>query len=186
MLQSNCFEFTKLMLNFFFFGQVQQLFRPTDKFFNSLVHNEVHPVLAQSLQHILIAVKHHNLAWPDAKSSSLWSPPLPGNIKANFDVVVKPDFVVAAMVLSDSNGNIIQVIIKRLSTIDVAIGIAQAALLVIHSISNFFWGVLSYSRRGCNQHHLNYSKSKSLQGLELCFHYFGYQLFFTVFSQLES
>jgi hypothetical protein len=52
-------------------------------------------------------VKHHNLAWTDAKSSSLWSPPLSGNIKANFDVAVKSEFSIAAMVLSDSNGNII-------------------------------------------------------------------------------
>jgi hypothetical protein len=54
-----------------------------------------------------------------------------GNIKANFDVAMKSDFSVAAMVLSDSNGNIIQAITKRLSTIGVAIGEAQVALLAI-------------------------------------------------------
>jgi hypothetical protein len=113
---------------------------------NQLVHNEVHPVLAKSLQHILIAMKHHNLAWADAKSSSLWSPPLPGNIKANFDVAVKSDFSVAAMVLSDSNGNIIQAITKRLSTTDAAIGEAQAALLAIQSAASF--GVYSLILEG--------------------------------------
>jgi hypothetical protein len=113
---------------------------------NQLVHNEVHPVLAKSLQHILIAVKHHNLAWVDAKSSSLWSPPLPGNIKANFDVAVKSEFYVAVMVLSDYNGNIIQAITKRLSTTDTAIGEAQAALLAIQSVASF--GVYSLILEG--------------------------------------
>jgi hypothetical protein len=53
------------------------------------------------------------------------------SVEANFDVAVKSDFSVAAMVLSDSNGNIIQAITKRLSTIGVAIGEAQVALLAI-------------------------------------------------------
>ncbi|GLT57767.1 hypothetical protein SLA2020_307160 [Shorea laevis] len=47
----------------------------------------------------------------------------------NFDVAVKSDFSVAAMVLSDSTGKIIHAATKRLSTTDSAIGEAQAALL---------------------------------------------------------
>jgi len=57
-------------------------------------------------------LKHQNLVWVNAKSSSLWSPPLP----------VKSDFAVAAIVLSDSNGNIVQAATKRLSSTDAAIG----------------------------------------------------------------
>jgi hypothetical protein len=71
--------------------------------------------------------KHHNLAWTVAKSSSLWSP-LPGNIKANFDIAVKSNFAIAAIVLSDSNGNIIQTITKRLSTTYVVISKAPTAI----------------------------------------------------------
>lgn len=113
---------------------------------NQLVHNEIQPVLAKSLQQISITVKHHNLAWAEAKYSSLWSPPLPGAIKANFDVAVKSDFAVAAMVLSDSNGNIVQAVTKRLSTTDAAIGEAQAALLAVQCAASF--GVYSLILEG--------------------------------------
>jgi hypothetical protein len=37
-------------------------------------------------------------------------------------VLAKSDFAVAAIVLSDSNGNIVQAATKRLSTTDAAIG----------------------------------------------------------------
>lgn len=55
--------------------------------------------------------------------------PLPCTIKANFDVTVKNDIFVAAMVLSDSNGNILHATTKRFFTIDTAVGEAQAGLL---------------------------------------------------------
>jgi Na+-transporting NADH:ubiquinone oxidoreductase subunit NqrE len=71
-------------------------------------------------------------------SSSLWNLPLPGTVKANFDVAVKSDFAVAAMVLSDFNGNIVQAITKRLSSTNAAIGKAQAALLAIQSAASLW------------------------------------------------
>jgi hypothetical protein len=81
-------------------------------------------------------MKHHNLAWADAKFSFFWSPPLSRNINANFDVAVKSDFADAAKVLSDSNGNIIKAISKRLSTIYIVIGEVQVTLLAIQSVAS--------------------------------------------------
>jgi hypothetical protein len=92
-------------------------------------------------------MKHHNLALIDVKSSLFWSPPLLGNIKANFYVVVKSDFANAAMVLSDLNGNIIKAISKHLSTIeDDVIGEAQVTLLAIQSVASL--GVYSLILEG--------------------------------------
>jgi hypothetical protein len=50
--------------------------------------------------------------------------------------VVKNDFSVATMVLSDSNGKIIHTATKCLSTIDASIGEAQAALLASQIVSS--------------------------------------------------
>ncbi|GLT72718.1 hypothetical protein SLA2020_446260 [Shorea laevis] len=59
---------------------------------------------------------------------------LPGTIKPNFVVALRPDFAVAATVISDSKGNIIKAATKRLSIQDVAaIGEAHAALLAIQT-----------------------------------------------------
>jgi hypothetical protein len=69
-----------------------------------------------------------------------------GNIKANFDSVVKPDFADAAKVLSDSNGNIIKAISKHLSTIDDVIGETQVTLLAIQSVASL--GVYSLILEG--------------------------------------
>jgi hypothetical protein len=73
-------------------------------------------------------------------------PPLPGNFKVNFDVVIKNDFSVAAMVLSDSNGKIIHAVTKRLSTTDATIGEAQVALLASQIASSL--GIYSLTLEG--------------------------------------
>jgi hypothetical protein len=96
---------------------------------NKLVHDNKQPNPIESIQIIANSVQIHKKAWSDSVFSSTWAPPLPGNFKANFDVAVKNDFSVAAMVLSDSNGKIIHAATKRLSTTDASIGEAQAALL---------------------------------------------------------
>jgi hypothetical protein len=75
-------------------------------------------------------VKVYKLAWNDSLSISLWSPPLPSTAKANFDVAVKNDFLVATMVPNDSNGKIIHATTKRLSTIEITVGEAQPTILV--------------------------------------------------------
>jgi hypothetical protein len=74
----------------------------------------------------------HCKAWTDSTLSSIWSPPLPGTTKANFDVALSSDFAVATIVVSDFNGNIIGAATKKILTKDVALGEAQAALLAVH------------------------------------------------------
>jgi hypothetical protein len=96
---------------------------------NKLVHDNIQPKPIESIQIIANSVQVHKKAWSDSALSSTWVPPFPGNFKANFDVAVKNDFSIAAMVLSDSNGKIINAATKRLSTTDATIGEAQAALL---------------------------------------------------------
>jgi hypothetical protein len=49
--------------------------------------------------------------------------------KENFDVVVHGDFVVAASVISDENGNIIIAVTQKLTYSDALIGEASATLL---------------------------------------------------------
>lgn len=82
---------------------------------NWLVHDHIHPNLDQ----ISNSVKAHK--WNDATSNSILSPSLPGNFKANFDIAVESDFLVLAMVLSDSNGKIIHTATKRLMPLVVKI-----------------------------------------------------------------
>jgi hypothetical protein len=77
---------------------------------NWLVHDHIHPNLDQ----ISNSVKAHKVAWNDATFNSISSPSLLGNFNANFDVAVESDFLVLAMVLSDSNGKIIHVATKHL------------------------------------------------------------------------
>jgi hypothetical protein len=96
---------------------------------NKLVHDNKQPNPIESIRIIANSVQIHKKAWSDSALSSTWTPPLPGNFKSNFDVAVKNDFSVAAMVFSDSNGKIIHAATKRLSTTDASIGEAQAALL---------------------------------------------------------
>jgi hypothetical protein len=97
---------------------------------NKLVHDNIQPKPIEYIQIIANSVQVHKKAWSDSALSSTWVPPLLGNFKANFDVAVKNDFSVAAMVLSDSNGKIICAATKCLSTNDTTIGEARTALLV--------------------------------------------------------
>lgn len=82
---------------------------------------------------------------------------------------------VAAMVLSDSNGNIVQAATKRLSSTDAAIGDAWGSFS--YSISSFSWGVLSHPWRGCHQHPSCHSKAGG-ESLCLCLAKFEYQICF--------
>jgi hypothetical protein len=76
------------------------------------------------------------LAWFDSSASSLWSPPH-GGIKANYDVVMQLGFLVAANVLSNSNGDIIKSASKQLFTSDVAIEEAHATLLAVQTTTDY-------------------------------------------------
>jgi hypothetical protein len=81
-----------------------------------------------SLIQIASTTANHCKAWIDSTLSFIWSPPLLGTTKANFDVALSLDFAMVAMVVSDSNGNIIEAATKKILTKDVALGEAQAAL----------------------------------------------------------
>ena len=50
-----------------------------------------------------------------------WPPPV-GSMKANFDVTIRKDFSVAAVVLSDCHGCIFAAATKHLSSVDVTLG----------------------------------------------------------------
>ncbi|GLT55504.1 hypothetical protein SLA2020_286190 [Shorea laevis] len=113
---------------------------------NQLVHNLVYLVLSKSLQQIALKLKAYKLTWNDSKATTLWNLPPPGTVKANFDVAVKSDFSVAAMVLSGSNGNILHDATNRLSSTDVAVGEAQVALLATQSATSL--GIHSFLLEG--------------------------------------
>ena len=99
---------------------------------DQLVHQARIPSLSCSLIQIASTMIDHCKAWTDSTLSSIWSPPLPGTTKANFDVAFSSEFAVAAMVVGDSNGNIIGAATKKILTKDVALREAQATLLVVH------------------------------------------------------
>jgi dihydroorotase len=102
---------------------------------NQLVHNEVQPLIPQFTQKISSTIRAHTLAWEDATSHSLWSLPLLGSFKANFDVAVRADLAVAAMVINYHADDIIYATTKRIFMQDAAVGEALAALLATHAAS---------------------------------------------------
>ena len=73
----------------------------------------------------------------DTTSHSPWTSPLLGSFKANFDVTVRVDFVVATVVISDYTGDIIYAVTKRFFTQDGAVGEALATFLVTHAANLF-------------------------------------------------
>jgi hypothetical protein len=79
---------------------------------------------------------NHCKVWTDSILFTIWSPPLLGTIKANFDVVLSSNFAVTATVISDSNGNTIRATTKKILTKDVALGEVQATLLAVHTVAS--------------------------------------------------
>jgi hypothetical protein len=79
---------------------------------------------------------NHCKVWIDSILFTIWSPPLLGTIKANFDVALSSNFAVTATVISDSNGNTIRSTTKKILIKDVALGEAQANLLAIHIVAS--------------------------------------------------
>lgn len=63
--------------------------------------------------------------------SANWEPPPIGSFKANFDVVICPNFAVAAATLRDHKGDFLAVNSLKLPSIDVGLGEAHAALLAV-------------------------------------------------------
>jgi sensor histidine kinase YesM len=69
------------------------------------------------------------LAWKAIALASLWIPPSVGVLKGNFDVAIHENFAVVAAVISNFSSDIILAATQRLSSIDVLMGEAYAALL---------------------------------------------------------
>ena len=73
---------------------------------NKLIHNNIQPVPAKTVQQLRITHEYHISAWQVSALSSLWSPPQPC-VKGNFDVAICGNFAVTAAVISDSSEEII-------------------------------------------------------------------------------
>jgi hypothetical protein len=98
---------------------------------NQIIHKAQQPVISNSVKQVSITFRAHQSAWQASTSISYWAPPPIGSIKANFDLAIRQNFAVAAVVLSDPQYCIIAAATKRLSIVDAAIGEAQAALLAL-------------------------------------------------------
>jgi hypothetical protein len=96
---------------------------------NKLIHEASPPNPAKTIQQLKVTLEHHYSAWKAAVLPSLWLPPDFGSFKGNFDVAIRDDFAVAAAVISDYSGEVILAATKRLSSSDVLMGEAAAALL---------------------------------------------------------
>jgi hypothetical protein len=68
---------------------------------NKLIHDNIQPVPAKTVQQLRITHEHHISAWQASTLSSLWSPPQPGCVKENFDVAICGNFAVAVAVISN-------------------------------------------------------------------------------------
>jgi hypothetical protein len=87
----------------------------------------LNPVLA--IQHLKVTLQSHYLACKSVALSSLWLPPFAGCIKRNFDVAIRDNFAIAAVVISNSSGEVICAVTQKLSVSDVLKGEAFVALL---------------------------------------------------------
>jgi hypothetical protein len=76
---------------------------------NSLIHKAVKPDPHKILKLIRSSFSHHMSAWSAVSDSEAWVPPPAGSLKANFDVVVRPLFSVAAATIRDHHGNFVAV-----------------------------------------------------------------------------
>ena len=96
---------------------------------DKLIHEAALPNLVQGIHQLKAILQQHCLAWKAIALSSLWIPPGIGFLKGNFGVAIHGNFAVAAAVISNSFGDIILAATQRLSSTDVLMGEAFAALL---------------------------------------------------------
>jgi hypothetical protein len=96
---------------------------------NKLVHEAIIPAPDKIQVQLSSLFSRHFSAWKDATLPSLWTSPLSGCFKANFDVTVRNSFSVAAAVISDTSGAIIFAATSKLLGTDALMGEAAAALL---------------------------------------------------------
>jgi hypothetical protein len=110
---------------------------------NLLIHEGKQPSPSAAIFQISNTFNHHINAWRDLALPTIWTPPVAGWIKGNFDVAVRGSFAVAAAVLSDDSGTIIAATTQKLVSTDVLQGEAHAALLVVRLAASLGLGPIS-------------------------------------------
>jgi hypothetical protein len=80
-----------------------------------LIHEGKQPFPSAAIFQISNTFNHHINAWRDLALPTVWTPPVAGWIKGNFDVAVRGSFAVAAAVLSDTVVPLLQLLLKNLS-----------------------------------------------------------------------
>jgi hypothetical protein len=89
------------------------------------------PSPLKAIHQVSCTYNFHLEAWNSKALPALWLPPAKGWVKLNFDVAVKDSFSVAAAVVSDENGDILNAATQKLHGSDALQGEAHAALLAV-------------------------------------------------------
>jgi hypothetical protein len=100
---------------------------------NNRIHNNVTPNLQSLLIQIQSSIAIHQKAWSDKDLIASWSPLSIGYLKLNFDVVVRNNYMVAAVVISDHDGFLLWAVSRKLPLLDINAGEARAALLAVEA-----------------------------------------------------
>jgi hypothetical protein len=97
---------------------------------NKLIFEGLKPDPVKASMTIAASLELHLSAWSGFVLPSIWSAPPSSVVKRNFDVAIREDFAVAAVVVSDSTGNIISAATQKFFFTDVGMGEAAAAALL--------------------------------------------------------
>jgi uncharacterized membrane protein len=113
---------------------------------NKLIFEDLKPDPVKASKTIAASLELHLSAWSGFVLPSLWSAPLSGVVKGNFDVAIRENFAVATAVINNSTGNIIGVATQKLFFTNVGMGEAAAALLTTWLAATC--GVTSFALEG--------------------------------------
>jgi hypothetical protein len=105
---------------------------------NNRVHNNVTPHFHNLAIQVQKSIDIHQQAWTAKDLIASWNPPPLGFFKINFDVAVRPNYMVAAAVISDHDGSLLWATAKKLPLLDINAGEAHAALLAVETATSFF------------------------------------------------
>jgi hypothetical protein len=111
------------------------------------VQNAIIRQPSNSIKYISATLESHISAWHATVQPSLWSSPQPDSIKANFVVAIRPGSAIAGVVVSDSDGNILQAATKIILMQDAAIAEAIVALLAVRLASSCGFDSLSFLKK---------------------------------------
>jgi hypothetical protein len=105
---------------------------------NNSVHNKVTPNFQNLVIQVQKTIDIHQQAWTAKDLIASWNPPPIGFIKINFDVAVRPNYMVAAAIISDHDGSLLWATAKKIPLMDINAGEAQAALLAVETATRFY------------------------------------------------